>query len=251
MAKVSCPQCNYSVNVNLKETNDNALWVMCPTCGNSFRYLIPDEDIKSEPRYGTPWERLMEIGLWQGIFHTIKSTMFSPKKMYSTMPVKGGLMEPLTFGLLIGSIGSMLSFFYDFLFSIFGFENFLEGIGIVFNSPVRYLYFIFLSPLLVILELFISSFIAHLLLIITRGGKNKFEATFRVFAYSQGAMIWSIVPFIGSTVAKVWMTVIQIIGLKEAHEISYTRIIIALIIPFLLIVIAFSVVLFFLKIILT
>lgn len=251
MAKVNCPQCNYSVNVNLEETNDDPIWIMCPKCGNSFRYLRPDEGIKSEPRYGTPWERRMELGLWQGILHTVKSTMFSPKKMYGSMPVKGGLMEPLTFGLLIGSIGSMLSFFYDFLFSVFGFENSLGGIGILFNSPVSYLYFIFLSPLLVIIELFLSSFIAHLLLIIARGGKNKFEATFRVFAYSQAAMICSIVPFIGSAVAKLWMTVIQIIGLKEAHGISYTRIIIALMIPFLLIVIAFGLLLFFLKIIIT
>ncbi|MEA3359242.1 MAG: hypothetical protein U9R17_07550, partial [Thermodesulfobacteriota bacterium] len=123
MAKVNCPQCNYSVNINLEQTNDDPIWIMCPKCGNSFRYLKPDEDIKSEQRYGTPWEKRMELGLWQGIFHTVKSTMFSPKKMYSAMPVKGGLMEPLTFALLIGSIGSMLSFFYDFLFSIFGIKN--------------------------------------------------------------------------------------------------------------------------------
>lgn len=251
MAKVNCPQCNYSVNVDLEQTNDDPIWIMCPTCGNSFKYSRPDKDIKSEQRYGTPWERRMELGLWQGIFHTVKSTMFSPKKMYSAMPVKGGLMEPLTFGLLIGSIGSMLSFFYDFLFSTFGFKNSLEGIGILFNSPVNYLYFIFLSPLLVIIELFLSSFIAHLLLVIMRGNKNKFEATFRVFAYSQAAMICCIIPFIGSTVAKLWMTVVQITGLKEAHGISYTRIIIALMIPFLFIVIAFGLLLFFLKIIIT
>jgi hypothetical protein len=249
MVKVACPQCNNIININFAETNGDSLWVMCPKCGNSFRYLRADNALKDAIKNGIPWESRMEIGFWPAIFDTIKSAVFSPKKMYGSMSIKGGMMGPLIFGLLIGSIGNMLSFFYDFLFSMLGFEDSFGGAKIFFNSPVRYVYLLFLSPALVMIEIFISSFIAHVLLIMVRGNKNNYRATFKVFAYSQAAMIWSIVPFIGSTMGKLWMAVIQIIGLKMVHNISYKRIIIALIIPFVFIVTAFLLLLLFFGII--
>lgn len=251
MVKVVCPQCNTIINTNFAETNGDSKWVMCPKCGNSFRYFRADTTLKGAIKNGIPWESRMEIGFWPAIFYTIQSALFSPKKMYGSMSIKDGLMGPLIFGLLIGSIGNMLSFFYDFLFSMLGFENSFGGAKLFFNSPVRYVYLLLLSPVLVIIELFISSFIAHVLLIMVRGNKNNFKATFKVFAYSQAAMIWSIVPFIGSTMGKLWMAVIQIIGLKMVHDISYKRIIIALIIPFVLIVTAFLLLLIFFGIIIT
>ena len=77
-----------------------------------------------------------------------------------------------------------------------------------------------------------------------RGGRKGFEATFRVVAYSQATRVWSIIPFIGSPIGWVWRTVVQIIGLKEVHQISYVRIIVAFLIPLaLLLLIVTSVVL--------
>ena len=47
----------------------------------------------------------------------------------------------------------------------------------------------------------------------------------------QATRIWSIFPFIGSPIGWVWRSIVQIIGLKEAHETSYLRIIVAFSIP--------------------
>ena len=52
----------------------------------------------TEKRDATPWERRLQLGLWKGIKQTIKSVLFSPKNMFSSMPVKGGWREPLAFG---------------------------------------------------------------------------------------------------------------------------------------------------------
>jgi hypothetical protein len=64
-----------------------------------------------------------------------------------------------------------------------------------------------------------------------RGGKSGFEATFRVVAYSQATRVWSVIPFVGGPIGWVWRTIVQIIGLKEAHEVGYTRIVLAFLIP--------------------
>ena len=53
-------------------------------------------------------------------------------------------------------------------------------------------------------------------------------------AYSQATRIWSILPFIGSLIGWVWRSIVQIIGLKEAHETNYMRIIVAFSIPIVL-----------------
>lgn len=70
-----------------------------------------------------------------------------------------------------------------------------------------------------------------MLLLLVRGAKNGFEATFRVVAYSQATRLWSTIPFIGSPIGWIWRAIVQIIGLKEAHEISYVRIVVAFLIP--------------------
>jgi hypothetical protein len=77
-----------------------------------------------------------------------------------------------------------------------------------------------------------------------RGGRKGFEVTFRVVAYSQATRVWSIIPFIGSPIGWVWRTVVQIIGLKEVHQISYVRITVAFLIPLALLLLVVTSVVF-------
>lgn len=231
MVEITCPQCNYTKSIPLEKIPPRARWIRCPNCGNRFEYLRKEEAAITEKRHATPWERRLQLGLWGGIKQTLKSVIFSPKRMFSTMPVRAGWREPLAFGLLVGSISSMVGFFWDFLIATSGLLNPLAGLSISLSLPVIFLSFIFLSPLLVTVNLFISSSIIHLLLLLVGGAKNRFEATFRVVAYSQATRVWSILPFIGSPIGWAWKTIVQIIGLKEAHEISYLRIVVAFSIP--------------------
>ena len=76
-------------------------------------------------------------------------------------------------------------------------------------------------------------------------GANRFEATFRVVAYSQATRVWSVIPFIGSPIGWVWRSIVQIIGLKEAHETSYGRIVVAFLIPLVMLIVVIAVGAFF------
>jgi len=231
MVKITCPQCNYTKSIPLEKIPPGARWIKCPQCGNRFKYLKKEEDRETEKRSATPWERRLELGLWKGIKQTIKSVLFSPKHMFSAMPVKDGWREPLAFGLLVGSISSMCAFFWEFLMAHSGLLKPFGGVSISLSLPIIFLIFIFLSPLLVSISIFISSLIIHFLLLLVRAGNNRFEATLRVMAYSQATRIWSLLPFIGSLIGWIWRSIVQIIGLKEAHETSYLRIIVAFSIP--------------------
>jgi len=221
-------------------------WVRCPRCGNRFEYQKKEEDIKTRDEQSTPWERRSHLGLWTSIKRTLGSVMFSPKAAFSTMPVRGGLREPLAFGLLVGSLSIMFAFFWDFLMASSGFVRPWEGFPVSLSSPLLFLSFIFLAPLLMAINIFASSLIIHLLLLLVRGGTNGFEATFRVVAYSQATRVWSIIPFIGSPIGWVWRSIVLIIGLKEAHKISYGKIAVAFLIPLGLLILVITAGAFFL-----
>ena len=67
------------------------------------------------------------------------------------------------------------------------------------------------------------------------GGKNGFEATFRVISYSQAIQVVGVIPFIGGLLGGLWVLVVQVIGIREIHETSYLRVIVAFLIPLALI----------------
>jgi hypothetical protein len=157
--------------------------------------------------------------------------MFSPKRSYETMPVRGGLREPLAFGLLAGSIGEMFTFFWQFVIASIGGVSLSGGFPLAVSSPLFFLLLILLAPVLTVISLFVWSFILHVLLLVVRGSANGFEATFRVMAYSQAAQVWCVIPFVGGPIGWCWRVVIQVIGLKEAHQISYGKVIVALLLP--------------------
>jgi len=61
-------------------------------------------------------------------------------------------------------------------------------------------------------------------------------------AYSQAAQALDLIPVVGSWIGGIWQLIIQVIGLREMHNISYLRVFIAFLLPvgiiFLLIMLA-------------
>lgn len=247
MVAITCPQCNYSRSIPGERIPPRTRWVRCPRCGTRFEFVRMEGDEQAKS-LATPWERRAQLGLRQGITGTIMRVLFSPKSAFSTMPVTGGWREPLAFGLLVGSIGSMFTFFWEFMAASMGFLKPLWGVSTSVSSPLVFLLLIFFSPLFVTVNLLISSLIIHVLLLLVRGGKNGYEATFRVVAYSQATRVWSVIPLLGGAIGWIWRSIVYIIGLKEAQETSYGRVILAFSIPFaVLIVLISGVFIFFMR----
>jgi len=83
----------------------------------------------------------------------------------------------------------------------------------------------------VIIGYFIAAGVLHLCLLIIGGARRDFEATFRVVCYAAGANLFNIVPFCGGLVAWLWNAVLNVIGVREAHEISTGRALLAYCLP--------------------
>lgn len=266
-----CPYCQFSKKVPQEKIPVGAKWVTCPCCRQRFEFSVIEksvgpvtretegktafERLEEEPeegytRKGAPWENRSELGLWQGIYKTFKAVLFSPEIFFKSLNFNVGILEPLAFGTLVGSIGSMFGLFWQLLMWSGLVLTYGESIFGQFTIGVTLLIIMVIIPILWVAWIFVSSGITHLLLLIVRGGENGYEATLRVVSYSQATQVWSLIPFVGGTIGWIWQLVVQVIGLRHIHRTSYLRVIVAFLIPvaiifFLGIVVVIGLVLFF------
>ena len=228
----------------------------CPNCGADLAAVVgaPAYPPPSYPPAGggygapppggqTPWERRSQIGFVNALIETTKQVLSQPTAFFRSMPVTGGIGGPLLYAVIVGYIGLFASTIYNLVFrSVLtsslsrmggnsGFERFAGfmqgGAGLVMN--------LILGPLFIVIGLFVSAGIFHLVLLALGGAQRGFEATFRVASYSQAASIFNIIPGCGGLVGLVYALVLLVIGLSEAHGISRGKSATAVLVPFVLI----------------
>ncbi|MGD2124914.1 MAG: YIP1 family protein [Desulfobacteraceae bacterium] len=253
--EIICPHCNLSRTIPREKIPPGARWATCSRCKHRFELVVPRggtgfEEIEKETgpemktgRSPSPWESRSELGMGKAITLTLKAVLFSPIGFFRGAATEGGMREPLAFGLLLGSAGMMLEVFWQFLMM----SESLTSIGGGLFGPITmgliFLAAMIFCPLFVALIIFTASVIVHISLLIVRGGSSGFEATFRVICFSQATQVWGVIPLVGGLIGGIWILVVQIIGLREIHEISYLKVIIALLIPLALIFLLFVAVL--------
>jgi hypothetical protein len=256
--EIVCPQCGYSKEVSEEKIPPGVKWANCPRCKNRFelhlqRALPAQETVKEEetaPGFegGTPWERRSEIGVWTGLYRTTTGVLFSPRHFFGTMTTGTGLTEPFAYGVLSGVIGTMCGLFWHFLVMSGSIRSLIQlnpiGMAAIFAAVL-----LFAIPYVLVVML-LTSLVLHGCLVLLRGGRNGFEGTFRVVAYSQATQVLSFIPFLGGIAAFLWLFVVQVIGLKEIHETSYGKIILAYLIPFIVLFGVVAVVVVFLSFVL-
>lgn len=243
---ITCPYCNFSREIPEGKIPPGVKWATCPRCKHRFEFSFqePVFDFQGEQareeettfsRGPSPWERRSDLGIWQGLYQTFKGVLFSPEKLFGTMTHEGGLKEPLAYGLLLGSIGSMLGVFWQFLMIGESLNSTLHSFIGQINPGFIFMVVMIMTPFYILINMFVVSGILHLCLVIVGAGRNGFEGTFRIVAFSQSIKILGLVPILGGLIGWVWHFIVQVIGLREMHESSYLRTIIAMFLPVALI----------------
>ena len=222
--ETNCPSCGNAV-----ENWDQVQF--CPFCGAHLEgATVPDEREKY-----SPWENRENIGFFRALVDTWKESIFHPTEFFSTMPLKGGYGGPLLYGFIIGEVAVLFSLFWESILMMMGMlgESYEQFTELGFSMAV-FIFIALASPILVIVGYFISAAILHLCLLIVGGARRDFEATFRVICYAAGANLFGIIPFCGGLVAYMWNAVLNVIGIREAHEISSGKAVLAYCLPALL-----------------
>jgi len=181
--------------------------------------VIPWEDPSQ------PWPR--------ALIDTVGAFLSNPKQAFERVPVRGDVLRPLVFALIVGWVGT---FFYglwemtlgDPLRSMLP-DNRWAGGGSV---PRGYWFAMMaLGPFFTAFGLVVSSAIAHLFLLLLGGAKNGFAATFRAMCYVQVATLALAVPFCGGLIGGIAVLAFEILGLSALHRISIGRAAVAVLLP--------------------
>jgi len=190
----------------------------------------------------TPWERRSQIGIVNALIETTKQVLLQPVVFFRSMPVTGGLGDPLLYAVIIGYAGLLVSTIYNLVFrgvltsslSRFGGNSEMEQLASFMQGGTGVVINLILGPVFIVVFLFLSAGIFHLVLLALGGAARGFEGTFRVAGYSQAASIFNIIPACGGIIGLVYVIVLLVIGLSEAHGISRGKAAAAVLIPFVI-----------------
>ena len=224
--------------------------MFCPHCGNGIAegqifcqqcgFRLVAEGGTGSPGGGrckTPWEDRAANGYFSGIFSTAKNALLSPSDFFKKMAVTGGLTDPLLFAMIIGMVGLMFLSIWDLVLHD-SMQRIMtsemrnaagRGMSNGIASPLGMV----MMPFLLIIWLFIVSGMLHLFLMMVRGAKAGFEATFRVTSYSVSPFLFMVIPYCGMLITMLWMLTLIVIGLREAHETTGGKATVAVFFPFL------------------
>ena len=185
MVEITCPNCNFSKTISAENIPAGLRIVKCPKCNTRFDYftknIIPDSVTQNRPPVGrknrirSPWEDRGKVGNLRGILDTFKSVLFSPKQFFSRISYSNGIIEPLAYGLLLGSIGSMFGFFWQFLIQSMGMQSQGGILPIHISQDPTSPILIITVPFICVLVMFVTGITAHLCLMAVGGGQNGFE----------------------------------------------------------------------------
>jgi len=180
-----------------------------------------------------PWEQRDRYGFLNSIYQTIKEVLFSPVQFFERMPSQVSLAQPLFFAMVLGAVGAFFMWMWSLTFSsvqMFFDQDWSE----LLKEPFIYGIFFGASPVLTIIDVFISAGVTHLCLMVLGGNRLGFEATFRVVAYAQAVSILTLLPFCGVVILEFWFLALVIIGLYKMHDTDLWRAILAVFLPLLL-----------------
>jgi hypothetical protein len=183
-------------------------------------------------RTGLPWENRQNSSFFSALFDTIVLVLTRPQEAFTMMRREGGLLDPVLFMLIMGSVGAIVSVVTSMLMRGFGIGMGNTGLGDLIGGGVASLFSLIFIPVVVVVFLFIGAGIAHVCLMIVGGANQSFETTLRVFAFGSGsANIFQLIPFCGSTIAGIYSIVVNCIGLAKAHETDTWRALVAILLP--------------------
>jgi hypothetical protein len=196
-----------------------------------------------EPSF--PWPPGEEDNVIFAAAETWRRSLFDPTDFFSAMP-REGYLSVLAYYLPIGIIGAALDLFWGTTFDALG----IGGPGAWLetaqssNPALERLMSFLLSPITLLLALFISAAAIHATLKVLGAARQPFVTTLRVLAFSSSSYIFLALPWIGFVIAAIWWAVVSVIGLRVVHGTSTARAVASLLIPtiaFFLLVLAVSV----------
>ncbi len=196
-----------------------------------------ESDFQPDPSLTTtnfPWPPRENESVLDAMADTWKDSVFHPTAFFRRMPREFDFGWVLGYYVVIGVVTAGITLFWQMVLGPTPLQRWWVQEGAEPGNPVVDF---LLSPLWLMLGLYLAAGIVHMFLLLVRGAKHGFGPSVRVFCFSAGPQMFAIVPWIGPAVGGIWSLVLTVIGLRETHETTTGKALAALLIPLFLLVI--------------
>jgi hypothetical protein len=181
-----------------------------------------------------PWPPEENGSIAEAYVRTWRESAFHPTAFFRAMPRNRGIGEALLYYLPLGVAAAGINLFWRAVLGPIDLgEN--EAWARLMRDSDTPLQDFLISPVYLLLALFLASAVTHVCLKILGASHHGFRTTTRVFCFGYSPVLLAIVPRMGGFIALVWMVVLAIIGLREAQETTTGRAAAAVLMPVILI----------------
>lgn len=235
---VRCPSCRVTFPTERTGAQE------CPSCGKPL--VVPEAPQAvpagtqssfppggEPPEPGTPWEERDRLGFWRAWWDTVVQALFEPARLFRSARLDKGAAQ-LGFVLLTAGVPWFTGQLVERALLRPWTQRAIESMGStpmgpllqrVFalgadTSPRSAVLVALLTPLLVLVFLYLNAAVTHLAALLLGQAKRGFAATFAACAYACAPLLLLAIPGCGAAIAVVWTTVLTGVGVKETHRIG-------------------------------
>ena len=193
-----------------------------------------------------PWEDRERLGLVEALVENVKLFVSRPSEAFSRTRESGDLGSPILYAVIIGFFCAVVNQVWNIVVGrplVRALLNFVPPgtreslLPMLHPPPGSEIVQVILTPVFVLLGLFIGAAIFHLCLMLVGGlgqSRTGFEGTVRAVAYASVANLAAVVPVAGALFGGIWLIALEVIGLSTLHRTSRGKALAAVLIPIVL-----------------
>lgn len=211
--------------------------------GDSFQESLPQQkppaaipSLNGVPE--TPmepaWERRLELGMATAAAETVSAMIGRPKQVFAAMKLEGGLMGPLGFAVLMGTLTGWVALGYQYVAASLNPASMGEDFQTMFGDSMGLFFLVLaiLTPVGMLLSSFVVSALFHAGLKILASRLVSFETTFRVYCYAWGsASVFQLLPMCGGYLYPAFAIYLTVLGLRGVQRVPTGVALLAVLLP--------------------
>ncbi len=200
---------------------------MRPIAAEAYRRESRRFDPEAVPRHGNPWDEApAEQGWLSAFYYTVLRAMFAAPSFFCSLNPNARLGRSISFYLIICICQSLFERFWAEMFftalsPAAANDPKLENILQMLSPESDLLTSLLLRCGLLLLQLYIFSFLMYLAYRLLVPERARFTLVFQVMAYSSAPALLSIVPALGSLAGMVWGLFLLAIGCRCSLRLNW------------------------------